>query len=70
MYFWLYDIWTCSSGEETKNGCKSRKCIFIRYLKTSKAYKLFNPSRREIIMSRDILFDESGNMEKPTYEDI
>ena len=37
---------------------KGEKCIFIGYSEESKAYKLYNPSTKKFIMSRDVHFIE------------
>eukprot|EP01018_Ginkgo_biloba_P001183 Gb_13954 [translate_table: standard] len=37
---------------------KSHKCILVKYSESSKAYRLWDPSRRKIVISRDVLFDE------------
>ncbi|TXG69283.1 hypothetical protein EZV62_004218 [Acer yangbiense] len=37
---------------------KSEKCIFIGYSEKSKAYKLFNPKTKKIVISRDVRVDE------------
>ncbi|BBG98549.1 ADP glucose pyrophosphorylase large subunit 1 [Prunus dulcis] len=37
---------------------KGEKCIFLGVSEHSKAYKLYNPATRKIIISRDVLFDE------------
>lgn len=39
---------------------KGEKCIFIGYSDTSKAYKLYNPETKKIVISRDVIFDEYG----------
>ncbi|PON99954.1 hypothetical protein TorRG33x02_043720 [Trema orientale] len=38
---------------------RSMKCIFLCYKAGVKGYKLWCPETRKIIMSRDIIFDES-----------
>lgn len=49
---------------------KSEKCIFIGYCTQSKAYRLYNPLSRKILIRRDVVFDEmaswnwSGSNEK------
>jgi hypothetical protein len=46
---------------------KSEKCIFTGYSETSKAYRLYNPISKKLILSRDVKFlenqllNESGN---------
>lgn len=37
---------------------KSEKCIFIGYDERSKAYKLFNPITKKVIISQDVIFKE------------
>jgi hypothetical protein len=39
---------------------KGEKCIFIGYSSNSKAYKLYNPETKKVIISRDVTFDEGG----------
>eukprot|EP01018_Ginkgo_biloba_P012739 Gb_04588 [translate_table: standard] len=38
---------------------KSHKCILVGYSESSKAYRIWDPSQRKIVISRDVLFDES-----------
>lgn len=38
---------------------KAQKCIFFGVSEHSKAYKLYNPVTKRIIISRDVVFDES-----------
>ncbi|TQD88564.1 hypothetical protein C1H46_025883 [Malus baccata] len=37
---------------------KSEKCIFLGVSEVSKAYKLYNPVTKKIVVSRDVIFDE------------
>jgi hypothetical protein len=37
---------------------RSEKCIFTRYSETSKAYRLYNPITKKLILSRDVKFRE------------
>lgn len=37
---------------------KSEKCIFLGVSEHSKAYKLYNPITKKIIVRRDVIFDE------------
>ncbi|GKV11790.1 hypothetical protein SLEP1_g23011 [Rubroshorea leprosula] len=37
---------------------KGEKCIFLSVDDQSKAYKLYNPSTKKIVISRDVVFDE------------
>ena len=47
---------------------KEVKCIFIGYSDESKAYKLYNPSTKKVIINRDVQFIEEeswdGSLEK------
>jgi hypothetical protein len=38
---------------------KNEKCIFTRYSETSKAYRLYNPITKKLILSRDVRFLEN-----------
>ena len=40
---------------------KSTKCIFIGYSTETKGYKLYDPTSKKIIVSRDVVFDEDSN---------
>ncbi|MCO5615015.1 hypothetical protein L7F22_069303 [Adiantum nelumboides] len=40
---------------------KSRKCIFLGYSDVSKAYKLYDPIKKESFISRDVIFDENAS---------
>ena len=37
---------------------KGEKCIFLGVSEQSKAYKLYNPITKKIVISRDVVFDE------------
>lgn len=43
----------------TKLDSKNRKCILVGYCEESKAYRLFDPARRQILISRDVVFEET-----------
>lgn len=40
---------------------KGVKCVFLGVSKESKAYRLFNPITKKIIISRDVVFDEESS---------
>lgn len=40
---------------------KSQKYIFIGYCSQLKAYRLYNPTRKTIVVSRDVVFDEQAS---------
>ena len=39
---------------------KSEKCIFVGYNENPKAYRIFNPVSKRLIISRDVIFDEQA----------
>ena len=43
---------------------KSEKCIFIGYDEPSKAYRLFNPITKKVIVSRDVVFKEDKSWDR------
>ncbi|GMI66347.1 hypothetical protein HRI_000304000 [Hibiscus trionum] len=44
--------------KRTKLDEKAEKCIFLGVSEQSKAYKLYNPITKKIVISRDVIFDE------------
>lgn len=46
------------SKKRGKLDYKSEKCIFVGYVENPKAYKLYNPDTKKIIISRDVIFNE------------
>lgn len=47
---------------------KGEKCIFLGVSDASKAYKLYNPSTKKIVISRDVVFDEEAIWSWKGYE--
>lgn len=45
--------------ERQKFDSKARRCVFLGYGTTTKAYRLFDIERRRVFHSRDVIFDES-----------
>lgn len=45
--------------QQKKLEAKSFECIFIGYSEQSKAYRLFNPTTRKVLVSRDVTFIEA-----------
>ena len=37
---------------------KARECIFVGYCSTTKAYRLWCPRKKKIVVARDVIFDE------------
>jgi hypothetical protein len=46
--------------KRTKLEEKSKKYIFIRYSEKSKAYKLYDPIERKLMISRDVELNEKS----------
>ena len=47
------------SHKRTKLDAKSIRCIFIGYQEEVKGYKLWDPTNKKVIISRNVTFDES-----------
>ena len=47
-----------SSDERSKLNPKSKKCIFIGYVKGVKGYKFWDPVAKKMVISRDAIFYE------------
>ena len=43
-----------------KLGARSRKCIFLGYSNTSKAYRLYDEVNEKFVVSKDVIFLESS----------
>jgi uncharacterized protein (DUF2461 family) len=48
------------SQSRDKFDVKGEKFIFISYNDESKGFQLFNPKKDQLLMSRDVIFDESA----------
>lgn len=58
-----------AKDERRKLDPKARKCIFLGYGTETKGYRLYDPERRRVFYSRDVLFNESkGGVEKEPSE--
>ena len=56
---WVYSLCTCTDAQRKKLDDKSIKCIFLGVSEESKAYRLYNPVTKRIIISRDVVFMEN-----------
>jgi hypothetical protein len=50
----------------TKLDSKGVKCIFIGYCENTKGYRLYNLISQYVIISHDVIFNESKNFNKET----
>ncbi|KAI0503926.1 hypothetical protein KFK09_014872 [Dendrobium nobile] len=51
---------------------KYKKCVFVGYSESSKAYKLYDPITKKVVVNRDVRFEESLTwdwLEKDNKED-
>lgn len=49
-----------SSDERFKLDLKSKKCIFLGYVKGVKGYKFRDLMSKKVVISRDVVFDEQS----------
>ena len=54
-----------SRDERGKFDSKTRKCILVGYSLQSKAFRLYDPQRRKLIVSRDVKFNEEEKENTP-----
>lgn len=60
-------------NRKAKTDDRSRLCIFLGYSEDERSYRLWDPARRRIVISRDVHFDESmnfGNTRTATSSDL
>lgn len=58
------------SDERTKNDPKTRRCIFLGYGKGVKGFKLWDPSTRKLVVSRDVRFDETSMLKAKEFLEV
>ncbi|CEG39828.1 FOG: Transposon-encoded proteins with TYA, reverse transcriptase, integrase domains in various combinations [Plasmopara halstedii] len=53
-------------------GPKSREGVFVGYDELPKAYRVYDIQAQQVVISRDVLFDEScsGDLEVDTLDDV
>ncbi|MCO5577014.1 hypothetical protein L7F22_030836 [Adiantum nelumboides] len=54
----------------TKLDLKAEKCVFIGYSIEQKGYKCYNPIKRQVRVSRDVVFDEMATWYADVKDDI
>ncbi|KAG8489021.1 hypothetical protein CXB51_017120 [Gossypium anomalum] len=65
-------IFECPAYAHVDNGKlepRSIKCIFLRYKAGVKGYKLWCPENRKVVISRDVVFDETAMLPNLTLKD-
>ena len=55
----MFRICSCPYELRKKIENKRHKCIFVGYSEDTKAYKLYDPVARKVIISRDVQFFEN-----------
>lgn len=53
-----------NAEERTKLNPKSRRCIFLGYVDGVKGYRLWDPTTRNVIINRDVIFVEEQLLRK------
>ena len=46
--------------ERKKLNLKAKQCIFLGYGEATKGYRLYNPDKRRVFYSRDVVFNENS----------
>src|ERR1044072_5849323 len=59
-----------SSEDQSKLDPKSRRCIFIGYNKGVKGYKLWDPIKKKVLISRGVMFDEKSILNRSEVTNI
>jgi hypothetical protein len=54
----LPSICACSDAQRKKLDAKSIKCVYLGVSEESKAYRLYDPVNKKVIVSRDVVFEE------------
>jgi hypothetical protein len=53
-------LYSCADKKRTKFEPSSIKGIFVSYIETSKAYRIYIPAQHKTVVSQDVKFDEDG----------
>ena len=73
--FNLTNVWCptytlVDSQKRNKLKSKFKKCIFIGFTKGAKSFRLWDPEKKSVFTSRDVIFDEESMLrEKSETED-
>src|ERR1044072_5809073 len=59
-----------SSEDRSKLDHKSSRCIFIGFNKGVKGYKLWDPVKKKVVVSRDVIFDEQSMLNRSEVTDL
>ena len=51
-------------ASRTRWNAKSQKCVFLGYSEESKGYRLYSPTTKKVIISRDVVFEEHPHQEE------
>ena len=61
----VFDCLAYYHVKKDKLDLRVRQCVFIRFKKDVRDYKIWDPKNKKFILSRDAMFDETSMM-KPT----
>lgn len=56
--FRCIDIVHIPDQKRSKLDDKSKKCIFLGVIDESKAWRLYDPTMKKIVINKDVVFDE------------
>ena len=54
----MYHILLDTQGEEDQTRASAEKGIFVGYSETSKAFQIYIPAQRKVVVRRDVKFEE------------
>ncbi|KAI3788698.1 hypothetical protein L2E82_01471 [Cichorium intybus] len=58
------------TSQRHKLEAKTKKCMFVGYCSNSKAYRLYDPEKKKIIVSRHVQFDEHMKIEERDLKEV
>lgn len=57
----------CQNRYEKKFDTKSEQCLLVGYSDESKLYRIYNPEKKQTVISRDIIFFENQHYENQLH---
>ena len=62
-----YSLVDSQKKNKLESESKSKKCIFIRFTKGVKGFRLWDPEKRRAFTSRDMVFDKKSMLQEKSY---